>query len=174
LSTGCLWQPRTSQLSIDPASVLSPAAERDVIDFANGGCNDFEAAMRTKEEIEAAICDAIGRFEHEYMGRGPKYIHAYLIDNIIFVRLQGVLTAAEQHLVKSQPPEKGRDLLKEVRKHLLETARPLLEAMVKEIAGIKVVSMHHDISTATGEEAVLVTLAEAPQVREAKSRSRAF
>ena len=130
--------------------------------------------MRTQGEIEAAICDAIGHFEQEYMGRGRKSIHAYLIDNIIFVRLQGVLTAAEQHLVKSQPPEKGRDLLKEVRKHLLETARPLLEAIVQEVTGNKVTSMHHDISTVTGEEVVLFALAEAPQVREAKSKSRAF
>jgi len=139
-----------------------------------GVCYDFEADMRTKGENEAAICDAIGRFEQEYMGRGPKSIHAYLIDNIIFVRLQGVLTGAEQHLVTSQPPEKGRDLLKEVRKHLLETARPLLEAMVQEVTGIKVTSMHHDIGTVTGEEVVLFTLDEVPQVREAKSRSRAF
>jgi uncharacterized protein YbcI len=130
--------------------------------------------MRTQGEIEPAICDAIGHFEQEYMGRGPKSIHAYLIDNIIFVRLQGVLTAAEQHLVQSQPPEKGRDLLKEVRKHLLETARPLMEAMVKDIAGVEIVSMHHDISTVTGEEVVLFTFAEAPQVHEAKSKWRAF
>jgi uncharacterized protein YbcI len=130
--------------------------------------------VRTQEEIETAVCDAAGRFEQEYMGREPKDIHAYLLDNIIFVRLQGVLTAAEQHLVKSQPPEKGRDLLKEVRKHLIETSRPLLEAMVTEIAGMKVVSMHHDISTATGEEVVLFTLAETPQVRETRSQSRAF
>jgi uncharacterized protein YbcI len=124
--------------------------------------------MRTQGEIEAAFCDAIRRFEQEYMGRGPKDIHAYLIDNIIFVRLQGVLTAAEQHLVESQPPEKGRDLLKEVRKHLLETARPFMEAMVKEITGVEVVSMHHDISTVTGEEVLLFTLAEGLQVRETK------
>jgi uncharacterized protein YbcI len=129
------------------------------------GC---EAIMRTQGEIEAAFCDAIRRFEQEYMGRGPKDIHAYLIDNIIFVRLQGVLTAAEQHLVESQPPEKGRDLLKEVRKHLLETARPFMEAMVKEITGVEVVSMHHDISTVTGEEVLLFTLAEGLQVRETK------
>ncbi len=75
--------------------------------------------MRTHGEIEAAICEGMNRFEQEYMGRGPKNIHAYFIDNILFVRLQGVLTAAEQHLVKSQPPEKGRDLLKQVRTHLL-------------------------------------------------------
>jgi uncharacterized protein YbcI len=130
--------------------------------------------MRTQGEIEAAICDAIGRFEQDYMGRGPKDIHAHLIDNIILVRLRGVLTAAEQHLVKLQPAEKGRDLLKDVRKHLLETARPLMEAMVKDICGVEIVTMHHDISTVTGEEVVLFTLAEAPLVRETKSRTRAF
>ena len=126
--------------------------------------------MKTHGEIEAAICDGISRFEQEYMGRGPKDIRAYLIDDIIFVRLQGVLTAAEQHLVKSQPPEKGRDLLKEVRTHLLETARPLLEAMVQEVTGIKVASMHHDISTVSGEEVVLFTLAETPRFREVKKK----
>jgi uncharacterized protein YbcI len=126
--------------------------------------------MRTHGEIEAAICAGISRFEQEYMGRGPKDIRAYLIDDIIFVRLQGVLTAAEQHLVKSQPPAKGRDLLKQVRVHLLETARPLLEAMVKEITGIPVTSMHHDISTVTGEEVVLFTLTETPQLRETKKK----
>jgi uncharacterized protein YbcI len=126
--------------------------------------------MKTHGEIEAAICDGISRFEQEYMGRGPKDIRAYLIDDIIFVRLQGVLTAAEQHLVRSQPPEKGRDLLKQVRTHLLETARPLLEAMVQEVSGIKVMTMHHDISTVTGEEVVLFTLAEAPQFRETKKK----
>ena len=126
--------------------------------------------MKTHGEIEAAICDGISRFEQEYMGRGPKDIRAYLIDDIIFVRLQGVLTAAEQHLVKSQPPEKGRDLLKQVRTHLLETARPLLEAMVQEVTGMKVMSMHHDISTVSGEEVVLFTLAETPLFRETKKK----
>jgi uncharacterized protein YbcI len=127
--------------------------------------------MKTHGEIEAAICDGISRFEQEYMGRGPKDIRAYLIDDIIFVRLQGVLTAAEQHLVKSQPPEKGRDLLKQVRTHLLETARPLLESMIREITGTEVVSMHHDISTVTGEEVMLFSLAESPRFRETKKKS---
>ena len=78
------------------------------------------------------------------------------------VRLQGVLTAAEQHLVKLLPAEKGRDLLKQVRTHLIETARPIMEAMVQEITGVKVLSLHHDISTVTGEEVVLFTLAASP------------
>ena len=127
--------------------------------------------MKTQGEIEAAICLGVSRFEQEYMGRGPTDIRTHLIGDILLVRLQGVLTAAEQHLVKSLPGEKGRDLLKQVRTHLLETARPLMEALVQQVTGIKVVSMHHDISTFTGEEVVLFTLAETPQVRETRRKS---
>ena len=104
------------------------------------------------------------------MGRGPESIHTHLLDDLLVVRLQGILTAAEQHLVQSLPAEKGRDLLKQVRTHLVETARPVLEAMVQEITGVKVRSLHHDISTLTGEEVVLFTLAESPGFREAKRR----
>src|SRR5947209_7501924 len=89
--------------------------------------------MKSQGEIEAAVCEGISRFEQDYMGRGPKEIQAHLIDDLLVARLQGVLTAAEQHLVKSLPAEKGRDLLKQVRTHLMETARPVMEAMLKEI-----------------------------------------
>ena len=126
--------------------------------------------MKTQGEIEAAICEGITRFEQEYMGRGPKDIRAHLIGDLLVVRLRGVLTAAEQQLVKSLPPEKGRNLLKEVRTQLIETARPILEAMVQDVTGGKALSLHHDISTVTGEEIVLFTLAELPLFREAKKK----
>jgi len=126
--------------------------------------------MRTQGEIEAAICEGISRFEQDYMGRGPKEIRTHLFGDLLVVRLQGVLTAAEQQLVKSLSAEKGRDLLKQVRTHLIETARPIMEAMVQEVTGVKVVTMHHDISTVTGEEVVLFTLAESPVFREAKKK----
>jgi uncharacterized protein YbcI len=129
-----------------------------------------DVAMKTQGEIEAAICEGIRRFEQEFMGRGPKDIHSYLVDDLIVIRLQGVLTAAEQQLVESLPTEKGRDLLKQVRIQLIETARPVLESMVLEVTGVKVVSLHHDISTTTGEEIVAFTLAESPLVREKKKR----
>ena len=129
--------------------------------------------MKTQGEIECAISEAISRFEQDYMGRGPKEIHAHLIGDLVVVRLIGVLTVAEQQLVKTLPPEKGRDLLKQVRTHLVETARPLLEATVQGVTGVKVVSLHHDISTATGEQVILFTLAEPPLFRETRGRSLA-
>jgi uncharacterized protein YbcI len=130
----------------------------------------LEIAMNTQGEIEAAICERISRFEHEYMGRGPKDIRAHLIGDLLVVRLQGVLTAAEKQLVGSPPGERGRGLLKEVRTQLIEAARPFLEAMVLEATGCKTLSMHHDISTATGEEVVIFSLVAAPLFRESKKK----
>ena len=129
-----------------------------------------EIPLKTHGEIEAAISEGVSRFEQDYMGRGPKDIHAHLLGDLLVVRLQGVLTAAEQHLVKSLSPEKGRDLLKQVRTHLIETARPILETMVEKVTGVKVVTMHHDISTTTGKEVVLFALARSPDCREAKMK----
>ncbi len=126
--------------------------------------------MKTQGEIEAAICEGISRFQQEYMGRGPKDVRAHLIGDLLLVRLQGVLTAAEQHLVKTLPVEKGRDLLKQVRTQLIETARPALETLIQEITGIQAVSLHHDISTLTGEEVVIFSLAETPQFRDTKKK----
>jgi uncharacterized protein YbcI len=124
--------------------------------------------MKTQGEIEAAICQEVSRFEQDYMGRGPKDIRTHLLGDLLVVRLQGVLTAAEQHLVKSLSTEKGRDLLKQVRTHLIETSRPVMEAMVEKITGVKILTIHHDISTITGEEVILFTLARSPDFCEAK------
>jgi uncharacterized protein YbcI len=123
--------------------------------------------MKTQGEIEAAICDGIARFEQEYRGRGPKDIRAFLLGDFVVVRLRGLLTPAEQQLAKS-PSDKARDLLKQVRSHLIETAKPLIGAMVQDITGVKVLSLHHDISTVTGEAFVVLTLAEPPSYRQTK------
>ena len=122
--------------------------------------------MKTKGEIEAAVCQGMSHFQQDFMGRGPKDIHAHLIGDLVLVRLRGVLTNAEQHLVQSLPSEKGRDLLKQVRTQLIEQARPILVTMIQDATGANIVSLHQDISTATGEEVVIFTLDHAPEFRE--------
>lgn len=126
--------------------------------------------MKTQGEIEAGVCDAMTRFEQEFMGRGPKDNRAYLIGDLLIVRLQGVLTAAEQHLVQSLSSDKGRDLLKQVRTQLIETAKPVMVTMVQKITEVQVLSLHHDISTRTGEELVVFTLVESPVFRDTKKK----
>lgn len=131
---------------------------------------DGKSVAKTQGEIEAAIGTSVTRFEQCYMGRGPKQVHTYLIDDFLVCRLQCVLTAAEQQLVKSLSSERGKDLVKRVRTQLIQTARPVLEALVEEITGVKVVSLHYDISTVTGEEVVLFTLAKRPFFRGSATR----
>jgi CheY-like chemotaxis protein/uncharacterized protein YbcI len=117
----------------------------------------------TESECEAAICEGIIRFQEEYLGWRSEQIQAHFIKDLLLVRIQGVLALAERQLGKSLSPDKGRDLIKQVRTQLLELARPMLESLVHEVAGVKVVSMHHDISTVTGEEVVVFSLVDAPR-----------
>ena len=139
-------------------------AERHLpIDEARRIRNERQSKTLTQAESEAAICEGISSFQEEYMGWRSEQIHTHFIKDLLLVRILGVLTLAERQLGKSLSPEKGRDLIKQVRKQLMELARPMLESLVHEVAGVKVVSMHHDISTVTGEEVVLFSLAEAPR-----------
>lgn len=117
----------------------------------------------TQVESEALICDGIIRFQEEYLGWRSEQVDVHFIKELLVVRIRGVLTLAERQLGKSLSPEKGRDLVKQTRKQLLELARPMLESLVHEAAGVKALSMHHDISTVTSEELVIFSLAEAPR-----------
>ena len=115
---------------------------------------------KTKGQVEAEISEAIIKFEKEYMGRGPLETKSFIIDDMILVRLKGVLTQAEQQLAASNEDTKGRDLIKQVRIELLEKGRPLLEKAILAITQRGVTSLHTDISTASGERVIIFTLDE--------------
>jgi uncharacterized protein YbcI len=117
----------------------------------------------TKGQMEAQISEAVTRFEKEHMGRGPLETKSYIVDDMIIVRLKGVLTKAEQSLAKSNRDSRGRDLIKQVRIELIETGRPLLESAIKNITKRKVRSLHADISTVTGEKVIIFTLDKPPE-----------
>ena len=145
--------------------------------------------MKSQGEIEAAVCDGISRFQQEFIGRGPKDLHSHLIGTLLVVRLQGVLTPAERQLIAPRDesadagtgssngngngPENGngRSLLKQVRAHMVSTGRGRLESIVEEAVGVKLVSVHHDISTITGEELLVFSLAEPPACRPKKQKA---
>jgi len=109
---------------------------------------------RTKGQVEAEISKDLVKFELEYMGRGPTDVRTYIIHDMILVRLKGILTPAEQQLVKAE----GVELLKQVRTKLLEHGRGLLEKTVKELTGCDILSMYSDLSTKTSERVILFTL----------------
>jgi uncharacterized protein YbcI len=98
--------------------------------------------MKTKGEIEAENSRARVQFEIDYMGRGPKEARTYIIEDMLVVRLKGVLTAS--WLRK--------------RTILIEKAKPLLYQVVGDISGTKILDLHTDISTASGERVFVFTL----------------
>ena len=117
----------------------------------------------TVRELEAEISRAVIRFEKESMGRGPLETKTYLLDDLVVIRLKGVLTQAEIKLAETGD-QRGRYLLKQVRQELIDHNRPILERLIRDIIGVDVMSLHTDISTKTGERVIVLTLKEKPDV----------
>jgi len=111
----------------------------------------------TRGEVEASLANAIIQFEKDHLGRGPVETRVFIIEDMVLVRLRGVLTPAEVKL--AQDPT-GHALIKQVRRQLLEGSRPLLEEIVQQATGSRVVSLHTDISVKTSERVIIFTLAE--------------
>lgn len=112
-------------------------------------------AVKTKGEIESEISNAMVQFEVDYMGRGPKEARTYIIEDMVLVRLKGVLTPAERQLTKS--PD-GVELIKKMRSTLIENAKPILSQVMGNITGAKVLSLYTDISTVAGERVIVFTV----------------
>jgi uncharacterized protein YbcI len=112
---------------------------------------------RTIGQVEAEIAASLIQFEKDFLGRGPKETKAYIIEDMILIRLKGVLTPAEQQLAKNA---EGTELIKRLRSNLLEQARELLSGTIEKITGLGVTSLYTDISTKTGERIILFTLVE--------------
>ena len=126
------------------------------------------ALPKNRGELESQIGRAFIHFEKEFMGRGPLETKTYILDDMILIRLKGVLTAAERKLSETQS-DRGAYLLKQVRNELLLTGRPMLEAVIEDIVGVKVQSFHTDISTKTGERIFVITLEHQPDLERAES-----
>ncbi len=108
----------------------------------------------TKGQMEAKISEAVSKFELEYMGRGPKLIRSYILNDMIIVRLSGILSPSEQKLTDNP---QGIELFKKVRSSLFEGGRGYLETLITDIINVAIVSTHSDISTKTGEKIIVIT-----------------
>ena len=111
----------------------------------------------TRGVVEADFTIAMIQFEKEHLGRGPLDARTIFLGDMILVRLKGLMTPAEQKLAANG---EGRDLVKEMRRQLFESSRPLLEEMVQRVTGTQLVSLHTDMSTKTGERMVILVVNE--------------
>jgi uncharacterized protein YbcI len=109
----------------------------------------------SKGQMESQISNALTQFEKEHLGRGPKEARSHIVQDMILVRLKGILTPAETNLAASKD---GANLIKEIRTRLIETSRSLIEQIIKGITGLSVISLHTDISSRTGERIFVFVL----------------
>lgn len=109
----------------------------------------------TKGQLEAKLSEAISKYEIEYIGRGPKQIRTHIIDDMLVVRVQGILSPSEQKLAENP---QGIELFKQVRTLLFENGRGYLETLIREVIDVAIVSTHSDISTKTGEKIIIITV----------------
>ncbi|MCK5053962.1 MAG: DUF2294 domain-containing protein [Anaerolineales bacterium] len=110
---------------------------------------------KSRGEYEDEFTKAFIKFEKEQLGRGPDSARTYMLDDLILVRLRGLLTSAETALVRDR---EGQVLVKEVRRQLHEISRPLMETIVKETLGYDVISLHTDMSAKTGERIIVLVV----------------
>jgi uncharacterized protein YbcI len=119
--------------------------------------NKFKVGKKgmTKGQLEAKLSEAISKYEIEYIGRGPKQIRTHIIDDMLIVRVQGILSPSEQKLAENP---QGIELFKQVRTLLFENGRGYLETLIREVIDVAIVSTHSDISTKTGEKIIIITV----------------
>lgn len=109
----------------------------------------------TKGEIESAIRNAIIKFEQEFMGRGPEDVRAFVVRDLVVVRLKGVLTPAERQLAKTA---EGVEMVKRIRQTLIAQGRDQLFEQVSNITGAKVQAIFTDINAQIGEKVFVFTV----------------
>jgi uncharacterized protein YbcI len=110
---------------------------------------------KTKQEIESAVSQAMAKFLKEQLGEEVEAVITQVVGDTIIVRFKGVLPPAERHLVKDQ---EGVKLIKELKTKLIERAKPLLEAMVKNLTDAEVIDIHSSFDAESSERIEIFTL----------------
>jgi len=124
-------------------------------DTSFGGKKPSMKNGTTRGEMESAIRNAIIKFEQEFMGRGPTDVRAFILRDIILIRLKGVLTPAERQLAKS---EEGIGMVKQMRQNLISQGREQLCGEILAITGAETTALFTDIDARIGERVIVLTL----------------
>jgi uncharacterized protein YbcI len=115
----------------------------------------YTGSSMTKGQIESKLSEAISKFEIEQMGRGPDKIRTVIFQDLILIRLNGFLSISEKNLAKNPG---GIQLIKNARTALFENAREELEATIKTVLDVNIVSTYSDVSTKTGEKIIAIVV----------------
>jgi len=112
---------------------------------------------KSKGRLEAEISTAVTKFEKEYIGRGPKESKSFIIEDMVIIRLKGILTPAEEKLAVE---EGGAQIIKQMRMRLIESSQKMLEEIIENITQTEVISLLTDINPKSGERIFVFSLSK--------------
>jgi uncharacterized protein YbcI len=91
--------------------------------------------------LRAALANAMVGLKKQYYGRGPTAAKAWILDDYVFVALEGGLTRNEETLLA----DGKEDVVRTYRLSFQETVGDKTMSAVAELTGRKVVSYHSQI-----------------------------
>lgn len=97
---------------------------------------------------EDSLAKSVTQFYARTLGHGPTETRAYILEDMIVIRLKGRLLPIEEKLLEDK---EGIGLVKNIREMLHEVLTKNLSSIVTTITHHNVISSHSDISTKTGE-----------------------
>jgi uncharacterized protein YbcI len=120
--------------SHDPNAPQQPPEE--LVHAAGGQMPDEGGSVR------AALANAMVGMKKQYYGRGPTAAKAWILDDYVFVAMEGGLTRNEETLLA----DGKEDLVRGYRLSFQETMSETTMAAVEEITGRKVLTYHSQIA----------------------------
>ncbi len=112
------------------------ASARELIESAGG-----RMPQEASGSLRTALANAMVGMKKQLYGRGPTAAKAWILDDYVFVAMEGGLTRNEETLLADG---KG-DLVREYRLSFEETVAPTAMGAVSELLGRRVLTYHSQI-----------------------------
>jgi uncharacterized protein YbcI len=118
--------------------------------------------VKTQGESEAEISKGLNQIYKGLLGRSTSNIRTNVVDSLVIVVLQNVLSVSEIQVSKNA---QGRVVVKEMCVAIIENSGPQFIQMIQLATGVQVIDMHHDLSLKTGKEIFVFSLEKEPKYR---------
>ena len=120
----------------DPQQPSAENSARQLIDSA-GGRQPHEAGG----SLRTAVANAMVGMMKQFYGRGPTAAKAWILDDYVFVAMEGGLTRNEETLLA----DGKEDLVRRYRLSFQATMGPTTMAAIAEILGRRVLTYHSQV-----------------------------
>jgi uncharacterized protein YbcI len=119
----------------EPQDLSSQSSARQLVEAAGGQMPQEGGSLRT------AVANAMVGMKKQFYGRGPTAAKAWILDDYVFVVMEGGLTRNEETLLAD-----GKEsVVRTYRLSFQETMGPMTMDAVAELVGRKVLTYHSQI-----------------------------